>query len=317
MSQKPKLIAIVGPTAGGKTALSIALAKRLSGEVVSFDSMQIYRHMNIGTAKPTPEEREGVPHHLIDILEPEESFSCADFVLRAKAVIHEILGRGHVPILCGGTGLYLDALLRGGEFEESAGIDENFRRQMNAFAEEHGALALHDKLRQVDPESAETIHPHNVKRVIRALEIYHGSGMRKSELDRRSQEFISDYDATVIGLRYADRERLYERINRRVDTMLNAGLLDEVISLRERGVFERSVTAAQAIGYKELLYYLRGDSSMEEATEALKTATRRYAKRQMTWFSAKPYVVWFEADGIADPAVFETIVNGAVERFSE
>ena len=178
-------------------------------------------------------------------------------------------------------------------------------------------IAMIKSLDDITPESAAAIHPNNVKRVIRALEIYHGSGVRKSELDRRSQACSCDYDATVIGLRYADRERLYERINRRVDAMLEAGLLDEVKSLRERGVFERSATAAQAIGYKEFLSYLRGESSMGEATEALKTATRRYAKRQMTWFSAKPYVAWFEADGIADPAVFDAIVKGAVERFSE
>lgn len=293
MENKVKILAVVGSTASGKSALAVALAKSLGGEVVSCDSMQLYRRMTIGTAKPTPEEQEGVAHHLIDFIDPETAFSCAEYVECAKRTVEDIVSRGKLPIFCGGTGLYLDSFLRGGGFEETV-TDPILREELFAYAEQHGNEALHARLLEVDPESAEAIHPNNVKRVVRALEIYKTTGMTKTEADRKSREVDSPYDATVIGLRYPERELLYERIDRRVDIMLETGLLEETKSLLEEGVFEKNATAAQAIGYKELLGYLRGEESLLEAVESLKRATRRYAKRQITWFGAKDYVCWLD-----------------------
>lgn len=304
-SNKIKLLAIVGSTASGKSALAVALAKALGGEIISCDSMQIYRRMDIGTAKPTQKELEEVPHHLIDIAEPDTPFSCAEYVSLASKAIVEITTRQKFPILCGGTGLYLDSLLRGSGFEETA-TDPALRQALFDYAAEHGNHALHERLRAVDPESADAIHENNVKRVVRALEIYESTGMTKTEADRRSRMVESPYDATVIGLRYTDRDLLYARIDRRVDEMLASGLLDETQKLFREGVFDRNTTAAQAIGYKELLGYLRGEQSLDSATEELKRATRRYAKRQITWFGAKDYVRWLDVTE-----------NGTVKSFDE
>ncbi len=309
---KTKILAIVGSTASGKSALAMALAERLGGEIVSCDSMQIYLRMDIGTAKPTAAERATVRHHMIDVVEPTETFTCADYVAAASRAIEDCASRGRLPIVCGGTGLYLDALLRGGDFAEG-GADEDLRRELAALAEKEGNEALHAELRRIDPESADAIHPNNVKRVIRAIEIYRTTGTPKSVLDRQSLAGGERYDATVIGLRYFDRARLYERIDRRVDLMLEEGLLDETRRLRDEGVFLANQTAAQAIGYKELLGYLDEKESLETAVETLKMATRRYAKRQMTWFSAKPYVQWLDAD----EKTFDEIVNIAEKLFSE
>lgn len=294
-SAKPRVVAVVGATASGKTALAVSLCKRFGGEVISFDSMQIYRGMSVGTAQPTGAETEDVPHHLIGFLSPDVPFSCAEYVPLAKEKIREVLSRGKLPVLCGGTGLYLDSLLRGGSFEET-GSDPAYREELTALAQTHGADYLHDLLRSVDPESADAIHKNNQKRVIRALEIYHATGRTKSELDRASRTHGSDYDATVLGIRYADRELLYRRIDERVDRMLADGLIDEARELRAAGVFRVNSTAAQAIGYKELFGYLDGAETLAGATETLKRATRRYAKRQMTWFSANPDVHWVTAD---------------------
>ena len=308
---KTKILAIVGSTASGKSALAMALAERLGGEIISCDSMQIYCRMDIGTAKPTEAERAAVRHHMIDIVPPTEPFTCADYVAVASLAIEDCASRGKLPIVCGGTGLYLDALLRGSDFAEG-GADEDLRRELAEFAAREGNEALHAELRRIDPESAEAIHPNNVKRVIRAIEIYRTTGLTKTELDRQSREGGERYDATVIGLRYLDRARLYDRIDRRVDMMLDEGLLDETKRLYDEGVFACNQTAAQAIGYKELLGFIRGEESLSAAVEALKTATRRYAKRQMTWFSAKPYVTWLDAD----EKTFEEIVNNAEKLFS-
>ncbi len=294
MTAKPRIVAVVGPTASGKTALSIALAKRLGGEIVSCDSMQIYRGMDIGTAKPDMAERDGVPHHLIDIVDPDASFDASDYVTAAEAAVQDILSRGKTPIFCGGTGLYLDSFLRGG-FCETADAPE-LREELTRRAAEIGNEAMHAQLAAVDPESAEAIHPNNVRRVIRALEVYHATGVTKSELDRQSREAEPRYDARVLAIRFADREQLYRRIDMRVDMMLEMGLLDEVKRLYEAGVFQRSRTAAQAIGYKELLGYIRGVTPFEEAVDDLKRATRRYAKRQLTWFGAHRDVVWLDRD---------------------
>ena len=297
MSNKPKILAVVGPTASGKTSLSIALAKVLGGEVLSCDSMQIYRDMDIGTAKPTEEEREGVPHHLIDIAAADEPFSCAEYAALAKAKVAELTSRGKLPIFCGGTGLYLDGVLRGGSSYEKTETDPDYRASLERMASEQGAEAVHAMLAAVDPEAAQATHPNNVKRVVRALEIYHTTGVTKTELDRRSVETQSDYDALVLGIRFPDTETLYRRINLRVDIMIKQGLLEECRRLMEAGVFERSATAAQAIGYKELFPYLRGELPLESCVETLKMATRRYAKRQMTWFRMHGNVQWLDRDG--------------------
>ena len=295
MIKKPKILAVVGATASGKSSLALELAKAFDGEIICCDSMQIYKQMNIGTAKPTKEEMSYVPHHLFDFVSPSDNFSCADYVALAEKTADEILARGKLPVFCGGTGLYLDRLLCGTDFE-SMEIDEDYRREMNEYAERYGNEALHALLCEFDPESAQAIHPNNVKRVIRALEIFKTSGKTKSELDRESRKTEGKYDCVQIGLKYNDRENLYERINLRVDKMLADGLLSETEMLEREGVFEKNLTAAQAIGYKELLGYIRGEKSYGEAVEDLKRATRRYAKRQMTWFSAHGDVSWIDAD---------------------
>ena len=292
---KAKIIAVVGPTASGKSALAIELAKRLNGEIICCDSMQIYKQMNIGTAKPDKEELSSAVHHLFDFADPKISFSCADYIPLAQEVVEDILSRGKMPIFCGGTGLYLDRFLSGAEFE-STEVDEDFRREMNDFATNFGNEALHKKLREIDPKSADEIHPNNVKRVIRALEIYKTSGKTKSEIDSESKNFESKYDCIQIGIKYENREVLYNRINLRVDKMMQAGLLEETKQLLDNGIFECNATAAQAIGYKELLSYLDGNKTLIDAVEDLKIATRRYAKRQLTWFSAHGNVYWLLAD---------------------
>lgn len=293
---KKTVLAVVGPTASGKSALAIELAKRVDGEIICCDSMQIYKEMNIGTAKPSLDEQATVVHHLFDFADPNESFSCADYIPLAKKVVEDIISRGKMPVFCGGTGLYLDRFLSGAEFEETE-IDEKFRRDMENFANEFGKEALHNKLREIDPVSANEIHPNNVKRVIRALEIYKTSGRTKSELDKESKNKESDYRSIQIGIRYDDREILYGRINRRVDKMMEDGLLEETQMLFKNGVFETNSTAAQAIGYKELLTYFNGKRELKDAVDDLKMATRRYAKRQMTWFSSHGEVQWIFADG--------------------
>ena len=302
---KPKILAVVGPTASGKSALALALAQRLGGEIISCDSMQVYRRMNIGTAKPDAEERGRVRHHMIDLAEPDRDFSCAEYVPLAAEAIEDCIKRDRLPIVCGGTGLYLDALLRKNDFEPNT-ADETVRAER--------------ELLRIDPESAAATHRNNIKRVKRAIEIYRVSGVTKTELDRRSREGGMRYDACVIGLRYSRREVLYERIDRRVDQMMENGLPAETESLIREGVFEKNRTAAQAIGYKELLCYFRGEEDLETAVEQLKTATRRYAKRQMTWFSAKEYVRWIDvcpAEGEKTQKTFEEIVNNATELFQK
>ena len=290
---KTRIIAVVGPTASGKTALSIELARRGNGEIVSCDSMQVYRGMDVGTAKPDEAERAGIPHHLIDVADASEPFSVAEYVALARRAVEEIAARGKTPVVCGGTGLYLDALLRG-EMEETE-TDPVLRQALLDYAAEYGAHALHERLRRVDPESADAIHENNVKRVARALEIWESTGMTKTESDRRSRMQESPFDATVIGICYPDREVLYDRIARRVDEMLANGLVEETKRLDADGVFDRNATAAQAIGYKELLSYVRGEETLATARERLILSTRRYAKRQCTWFRAKEYVNWINA----------------------
>ncbi|MDR4325679.1 tRNA (adenosine(37)-N6)-dimethylallyltransferase MiaA [Bacillus pseudomycoides] len=287
--QREKVAVIIGPTAVGKTKLSIDLAKALNGEIISGDSMQIYRTMDIGTAKATMEEMEGIPHYMIDIKNPEDSFSVAEFQELVRGYIREITERGKLPIIVGGTGLYIQSVLYDYQFTDEAG-DPVYREELEKLATEHGVEYVHGKLREVDPESASRIHMNNVRRVIRALEIFHTTGQKMSDqLEKQENELL--YDVSLIGLTM-DRGMLYDRINLRVDLMVKQGLLQEVKALYENGV--RDCQSIQAIGYKELYNYFEGHVSLEEAIMQLKTNSRRYAKRQLTWFRNKMDVTWFD-----------------------
>lgn len=275
-----KIIVVCGPTASGKTALSAELAKIYGGEVVSADSMQIYTDMDIASAKPTAEEMQGIPHHLIEFLDPKQSFSVADYVKLCDNCVRDIISRGKIPIICGGTGLYISSFKDNITFDDSR-QDFEFRREMQKFAEEHGNSALLEKLRGVDSETANSLHENNVGRIIRALEVYHTTGHTMSQAKALSREKPSPYDFITLSLEFEDRNLLYDRINRRVDEMVRRGLVDEA-----RKCFEQPdrPTAAQAIGCKELYPYFRGERSLEECIEEIKLRTRQYAKRQMTWF---------------------------------
>ena len=301
-----KIIAVAGPTASGKSALALELCKRLDGELISLDSMQIYRGLDIGTAKPTKAEQAEVRHHMIDICEPTENFSAAEFAERAHKVIADVQSRGKRAVLCGGTGLYLDTVLGRLDFG-AIESDEKLRGELIAFAEKNGADALHERLREIDPQAAEKIHKNNVRRVARAIEIYELTGKTKTEHDR---EAISDspYESLIIGLDYDDREVLYNRINRRVDAMIEAGLEGEVRSLVSRGLLSAESTAGQAIGYKEMLGYIAGDCSLGDAVEKIKLGTRRYAKRQLTWLRRNPSINWLYPDRLCD---FQSLVGEA------
>lgn len=311
---KIKIAAVTGPTASGKTALAIELAKRLDGEIISCDSMQIYRGMDIGTAKPTREELAQVPHHLIDILPADAPYSCSDYVKDAEKAVEDIVSRGKLPIFCGGTGLYLDRFLKGGN-DDSAACDENLREELKRFADEKGIDALYERLIELDPAAAETIHKNNVKRVMRAIEICLVTGEKKSDIDKKNAEIVDKYDHGVITLAFENRELLYRRIETRVDQMVAEGLIEETRRLMDEGVFDRSVTAAQAIGYKELFPYLRGEAPLEDCINELKTATRRYAKRQLTWFSGKDYAKKVFVDDGNRLKTFEEIVNFSAQLF--
>ena len=296
MPPKPNtLIAVVGPTASGKTALAIALAKELGGEIVSADSMQIYRGMDIATAKPTPEEMAEVPHHLIGFWPPEKPFSVAQYAILAREKIDDILRRGRVPVLCGGTGLYIKAIVDHIQYEEETGEDAALRERLRRQAQDEGNLAVWRQLQTMDPQTAERIHPNNLGRVIRAIEVMQVSGRSIREQEERSRQAPCPYHVIQIGLRYRNRENLYERIGRRVDAMAEAGLPEEARAVRQQGL---TATAAQAIGYKELYDWMDGTLPLEEALENLKRSTRRYAKRQLTWFGADARIRWIEPDAL-------------------
>lgn len=289
---KQRLIAVVGPTASGKTALAVKLAQRFNGEVVSADSMQIYKGMTIATAKPTEEEMCGIPHHLIDFLPPEEPFSVSQYVTLAKKAINDIAERGKLPVLCGGTGLYVRSLVENIQFSPNE-ADETIRAALRRRYETEGGEILIKELSEFDPETAVKLHPSNGKRIIRAIEIYRTTGKTMSEHIKESKRIPSPYDLTAIGITYADRQKLYNRINQRVDIMMKQGLLEEA---REFYRHKNSQTAAAAIGYKELLPYLNGETDLTAALEKLKLETRHYAKRQLTWFKRDEYIHWIEAD---------------------
>lgn len=292
MNKKP-LIILTGPTSVGKTALSIALAKAVDGEIISADSMQVYKYMDIGTAKITPEEMQGVPHYLIDELEPEEEFNVVRFQHLAKHYMKQIYEKNKIPILVGGTGFYIQAVLYDIDFTENE-ADSSYRTKLEQLAEEKGAEYLHHLLQEADPESAGAIHPNNVKRVIRALEYLHQTGERISEHNKEQQQKESPYQFCYLVLN-RDRAKLYETINLRVDQMMEKGLLEEVKSLKARG-YSRDLVSMQGLGYKELLAYLEGECSLEEAIEILKRDTRHFAKRQITWFKREKDVVWVDKD---------------------
>ena len=283
MNDQTKIIAVVGPTASGKTAVGVRLAELLGGEVVSCDSMQIYRGMKIGTAAPGEDEMRGVPHHLIGFRDPRENYSVADYIADAEAAVAEITASGKTPIFVGGTGLYLDALLNVGSFSEAA-CDPAVRDELRAIAEAEGPGALHAMLAEIDPEAAAAIHQNNVKRVIRALEIYRVTGKTKTETDREAISAPPRYGADVILLDFINRQTLYDRIDRRCDGMIAEGLENEVRGLLADGMIPDGSTASQAIGYREMISYIRGEISLDEATELIKKNTRNYAKRQLTWF---------------------------------
>lgn len=285
---KPFVLAVAGPTASGKTALGVALAKEYGGEVISADSMQIYKGMDIASAKPTDEEMQGVPHHLIDFLDRGVSFSAADYVKLAKEKIEEILCRGKLPIIVGGTGLYIDSLLDNVKFSEG-GSDEAYRAELYKFAEENGKAALHAHLAEIDPEAAESVHPNNLVRVIRALEVCRITGRKFSELKAESRLEESPYDSLIIGMDYADRQVLYNRINLRVDEMVRSGLVDEARALWQESGMK---TAANAIGFKELIPYFENSMTLDECIDKIKQETRRYAKRQLTWFRKNKRIQW-------------------------
>lgn len=288
MKKKP-LIILTGPTAVGKTKASIGLAKAVDGEIISADSMQVYRHMDIGSAKIKPEEMEGIPHHLIDVLEPDDEFHVVKFQQLAKKAMREIWERGHIPIVTGGTGFYIQALLYDIDFDENEKEDA-CRKELEAYAKEHGAEALHEKLAFVDPASAEMIHPNNIKRVIRALEFYEQTGKRISEHNETQRQSESPYAFAYFVLT-DDRAHLYERINRRVDQMIEEGLVNEVQALKDKG-YTKQLVSMQGLGYKEILDYLDGNCTLEEAIYTIKRDTRHFAKRQLTWFKRERDVIW-------------------------
>ena len=286
-----RIICVVGPTASGKTELAVALAGEYQGEILSCDSMQLYRRMDIGTAKPTMEERRGIIHHLLDVAEPDEPFSAGRYQELAEPILQDVLSRGKTAIVTGGTGLYMDALIRGNAFAPSPapGLRERIERRLA----ETGAAALLEELRRVDPETAARLHEADHKRIVRALEIYEQTGVPMSARDAETRSAPPKHRALWIGLFFSDRGQLYDRINRRVDKMLESGLVDEAQDLLRSGVPD-TATAMQAIGYKEITAYLRGECSLDAAVEAVKQGTRRYAKRQMTWLRKNPEIHWID-----------------------
>lgn len=290
-NKKKPMVILTGPTAVGKTALSIELAKRIHGAVISADSMQVYKHMDIGSAKIMPEEMQGIKHYLIDEFEPDEEFHVVRFVERAKHCLEEIYADGKIPIIAGGTGFYIQALLYDIDFTEQEG-DPAYRASLEQLAIKKGADYLHGMLRTVDPASADAIHANNIKRVIRALEFYHLSGSRISEHNEKERQKTSPYNFAYFVLT-DDRAHLYERIDRRVDLMVEQGLVDEVRHLKDMG-YHKEMVSMQGLGYKEILSYLDGEMTLEEAIYIIKRETRHFAKRQLTWFRRERDVIWFD-----------------------
>ena len=304
----PRVLCVVGPTASGKTKMAVALARRFGGEVVSVDSMQIYRGMTIGTAAPTAAEMEGVPHHMVAVADPAESWSVARFCQAADGCIQDILSRGKLPVLAGGTGLYLDALIRGDDFAPGCQGGE-VRLRLQRELREQGPEALLERLRTVDPETAGRLHLRDEKRILRALEVYEQTGEPMSLRDRRGRQRPDRYEAVYIGLSFRDREDLRQRIDRRVDDMVRQGLLQEVQDLLDSGL-PRDATALQAIGYKQFLAVADGAATTDQAVEEVKLRSRQYAKRQLTWLRRNPDIHWILWDREPDfPAALQNATD--------
>ncbi|QDX94871.1 tRNA dimethylallyltransferase [Brevibacillus laterosporus] len=301
MKEKENLVVIVGPTAVGKTALSLQLAQQFNGEIISGDSMQVYRGMDIGTAKASDEERAIVPHHLIDIMNPDEEYSVAIFQQQARRLITQINQRNHLPIIVGGTGLYIQSVTHDYQFSE-ADQDAEMRDRLQKYADVEGVEALHRRLREHDPITADRLHPNDVRRVIRAIEIYELTGKRMS--DFQNQAAYSPYNLKIIGLTM-DRAKLYERVNQRVDVMIEAGLVEEVRILLDQG-YSADLVAMQGLGYKELIPYLYGEITLDKAISDIKQRTRHFAKRQLTWFRRMPQLEWYD---MTNPDSYEQVVE--------
>ena len=314
-----RALALTGPTASGKTSLSLSLAEKIGGEIISCDSMQIYREMNIGTAKATPDEQKRAPHHMLDICSPDEIYSAEDYARDAIRVAQEIVKRGNVPIFVGGTGLYIDTVMRGGA-PMSPPSDPKLREELMRLSTEDGGIhELWEMLREVDPNSAEKIHENNVRRVVRALEIYKLTGKTKTYFDEESKKNVGEVSVGLMTLDFHDRENLYKRVDMRVDIMADEGLVGEVESLWRRGLLKSEYTSAQAIGYKEIIAYLEERASLDQALEEIKLASRRYAKRQLTWFrhetgAARIYVD-DEMGGMKSGDILEEEVLSAAREF--
>ena len=308
----PKILVIVGPTASGKTRMAVELAQRHNGEVISADSMQIYRTMDIGTAKPTQEEMGGIPHHMIDVADPEEDFSVARYVEMAARCVDDVLARGKLPIVAGGTGLYIDSLLSGRTFAPFS-PDSALRGELEQEMADKGGAAMLEELAKVDPEAAQRLHPNDHKRIIRALEVYRSTGKTITQHNRETQAIPPRYDALTIGLAFQDRQAMWRRIDQRVDEMVAAGLEDEVRRLLTSGISPKC-TAMQAIGYKEFTQALSGEMTWQEAAEVVKLRSRQYAKRQLTWFGRNPNTRWVRWD---DPPDFEQGRRASTEYLEE
>lgn len=285
---KSKVIVICGPTASGKTALSIELAKQINGEIISADSMQIYKDMNIGTAKPTEEEKQGIQHYLIDIISPEQRYSVADYKIEAKKAIKEIIKKGKVPIIVGGTGLYIDSLIYEIEYPNIE-FDEKYRKNLERQVKENGLSQLYEQAKKIDPEAIKKISENDEKRILRILEIYHATGKNKTEVEKESRKKEVEYDYKVYAIEW-NRQILYDRINKRVDIMIKSGLIAEVKKILEK--YHKFPTAMQGLGYKEVVEFLEGKITEEEMVEKIKMETRRYAKRQLTWFRKNKQTIW-------------------------
>ena len=309
---KEKLIVILGATAVGKTQLSIDLAKELHTQIISGDSMLVYKGFDIGTAKPTKEEMSQVPHHVIDILEPNQNFNVTDFHAEAKKWITDINNCGKIPILAGGTGLYIKSLLEGYQFNQTSG-DLSYRQHLEALSKEHGREYVHNMLREIDPDTANRLHINNFNRIIRALEVHHLGKESISQENQFAQSGELSYDVYVIGLK-RERSILYERINKRVDIMIEQGFVDEVKSLLAQGI-DINCQPMKGIGYREIASYLNGEISLEKAIEEMKKATRHFAKRQFTWYKKMPYINWYDADMLSYEELLHNVKNSCKKAF--
>lgn len=308
---KQKVLVIAGPTASGKTKISIELAKRLNGEIVSADSMQIYKNMSIGTAKPTEQEKEGIPHYMLDFLEIGESFSVAQYKNMAMEYIENILTRGKLPIVVGGTGLYINSITEEINYDDKAEENKELRKELEKISEIQGNAVLYEELKKVDSEAAKRIHINDTRRIIRALEVFKTTGLTITEYQKKSKQNDKKYDYKIVGL-YMEREKLYSRINDRVDTMIENGLIDEAKDIIEEIKSKGKLTSFQAIGYKEFVPYFNGEITLNEAIDSVKQESRRYAKRQITWFKRTYGLNWVNVD-----KNFNEVIEEIIEFFRE